>query len=86
MTLGTITVASEKGGIAIAKIAIVDAGVVGLGTALLLCGDGHEVTVLDRDAEACRMLPGSGWERARWRDEPIPAPSRAELLSIVAGD
>jgi hypothetical protein len=22
---------------------------------------------------------------AGWRDEPIPAPSRAELLSIVAG-
>jgi flavin-dependent dehydrogenase len=31
---------------------IVGAGVVGLGTALLLCGDGHEVTVLERDAEA----------------------------------
>jgi flavin-dependent dehydrogenase len=28
------------------------AGVVGLGAALLLCGDGHEVTVLERDAEA----------------------------------
>jgi hypothetical protein len=23
---------------------------------------------------------------AGWRDEPVPAPSRAELLSIVAGD
>jgi flavin-dependent dehydrogenase len=31
---------------------IVGAGVVGLGAALLLCGDGHEVTVLERDAEA----------------------------------
>jgi flavin-dependent dehydrogenase len=29
----------------------VGAGVVGLGAALLLCGDGHEVTVLERDAE-----------------------------------
>lgn len=28
------------------------AGVVGLGAALLLCGDGHEVTVLERDGEA----------------------------------
>jgi flavin-dependent dehydrogenase len=35
-----------------AKIVIVGAGVVGLGTALLLCEDGHEVTVLERDAEA----------------------------------
>jgi hypothetical protein len=23
---------------------------------------------------------------AGWRDEPLPAPSRGELLSIVAGD
>jgi hypothetical protein len=23
---------------------------------------------------------------AGWRDEPVPAPSRGELLSIVAGD
>jgi 2-polyprenyl-6-methoxyphenol hydroxylase-like FAD-dependent oxidoreductase len=39
-------------GVAIARIVIVGAGVVGLGAALLLCGDGHEVTVLERDAEA----------------------------------
>lgn len=37
---------------AIARIVIVGAGVVGLGAALLLCRDGHEVTVLERDAEA----------------------------------
>ena len=35
-----------------ARIVIVGAGVVGLGAGLLLCGDGHEVTVLERDAEA----------------------------------
>jgi 2-polyprenyl-6-methoxyphenol hydroxylase-like FAD-dependent oxidoreductase len=40
------------GRVAIARIVIVGAGVVGLGAALLLCGDGHEVTVLERDAEA----------------------------------
>lgn len=39
-------------GVAIAKIVIVGAGVVSLGAGLLLCGDGHEVTVLERDAEA----------------------------------
>ena len=33
-----------------AKIVIVGAGVVGLGAGLLLCGDGHEVVVLERDA------------------------------------
>lgn len=35
-----------------ARILIVGAGVVGLGAGLPLCGDGHEVTVLERDAEA----------------------------------
>ena len=35
-----------------AKSVVVGAGVVGLGAALLLCRDGHEVTVLERDAEA----------------------------------
>jgi hypothetical protein len=35
-----------------AKIVIVGAGVVGLGAGLLLCGDSHEVTVLERDARA----------------------------------
>ena len=35
-----------------ARIVIVGAGVVGLGAALLLCRDGHEVMVLERDAEA----------------------------------
>ncbi len=40
-----------RGRFAIARIVIVGAGVVGLGTALLLCRDGHEVTVLERDPE-----------------------------------
>jgi len=35
-----------------ARIVIVGAGVVGLGAGLLLSGDGHEVTVLERDAQA----------------------------------
>ena len=41
-----------EGWFAIARIVIAGAGVVGLGAALLLCRDGHEVTVLERDAEA----------------------------------
>jgi flavin-dependent dehydrogenase len=32
-----------------ARIVIVGAGIVGLGTAMLLAGDGHEVTVVERD-------------------------------------
>ncbi len=35
-----------------ARIVIVGARVVGLGAGLLLCRDGHEVTVLERDAQA----------------------------------
>ena len=35
-----------------ARIVIVGAGVVGLGAGLVLCGDGHEVTVVERDAQA----------------------------------
>ena len=49
-----------------ARIVIVGAGVVGLGAGLLLCGDGHEVTVLERDAEAppagAEQIWGS-WQR-----------------------
>jgi 2-polyprenyl-6-methoxyphenol hydroxylase-like FAD-dependent oxidoreductase len=41
-----------RGQVAIAKVVIVGAGVVGLGAGLLLCGDGHEVAVLERDAGA----------------------------------
>jgi flavin-dependent dehydrogenase len=41
---------------------IVGAGVVGLGAALLLCGDGHEVTVLERDAEAPPIDAAEIWE------------------------
>jgi hypothetical protein len=55
----------QGGRVAIARIVIVGAGVVGLGAGLL-----DKVIAL-----------GAGW-----RDEPVLAPSRAELLSIVGGD
>jgi 2-polyprenyl-6-methoxyphenol hydroxylase-like FAD-dependent oxidoreductase len=49
-----------------ARIVIVGAGVVGLGTALLLSRDGHEVTVLERDAQppptGAEVLWGT-WQR-----------------------
>jgi 2-polyprenyl-6-methoxyphenol hydroxylase-like FAD-dependent oxidoreductase len=43
-----------------ARIVIIGAGIVGLGTALLLTNDGHEVTVLERDP-ASPPETGDGW-------------------------
>jgi 2-polyprenyl-6-methoxyphenol hydroxylase-like FAD-dependent oxidoreductase len=45
-----------------ARIVIVGAGVVGLGAALLLCRDGHDVTVLERDAQAPPDGPAEIWD------------------------
>jgi len=45
-----------------ARIVIIGAGVVGLGTAMLLAGDGHQVTVLERDPVS-PPEPVEAWER-----------------------
>jgi 2-polyprenyl-6-methoxyphenol hydroxylase-like FAD-dependent oxidoreductase len=45
-----------------ARIVIIGAGVVGLGTAMLLAGDGHQVTVLERDP-IWPPEPVEAWER-----------------------
>jgi flavin-dependent dehydrogenase len=44
-----------------ARIVIVGAGVVGLGTAMLLAGDGHEVTVLERDPAPAPDVADDAW-------------------------
>jgi flavin-dependent dehydrogenase len=44
-----------------ARIIIVGAGVVGLGAAMLLAGDGHEITVLERDAAPAPDVAGDAW-------------------------
>jgi flavin-dependent dehydrogenase len=44
-----------------ARIVMVGAGIVGLGTAMLLAGDSHEVTVLERDAAAVPDVAGEAW-------------------------
>jgi 2-polyprenyl-6-methoxyphenol hydroxylase-like FAD-dependent oxidoreductase len=50
----------------VAKIVVLGAGVVGLGTAMLLADDGHDVVVLERDATEPASSPEevwSDWER-----------------------
>lgn len=44
-----------------AKIVVLGAGVVGLGTAMLLADDGHDVVVLERDAAEPAALPETAW-------------------------
>lgn len=44
-----------------AKVVIVGAGMCGLGTALLLARDGHEVTVLERDDDPVPESPQLAW-------------------------
>jgi 2-polyprenyl-6-methoxyphenol hydroxylase-like FAD-dependent oxidoreductase len=46
-----------------ARIVVVGAGVVALGTAMLLAGDGHQVTVLERDPDRPPSDPAQAWER-----------------------
>jgi 2-polyprenyl-6-methoxyphenol hydroxylase-like FAD-dependent oxidoreductase len=44
-----------------ARILMVGAGIVGLGTALLLAGDGHEVTMLERDPAPPPDVANDAW-------------------------
>jgi 2-polyprenyl-6-methoxyphenol hydroxylase-like FAD-dependent oxidoreductase len=46
-----------------AKIVVIGAGVVGLGAAMLLAGDGHQVIVLERDPEGPPDDPAQAWEQ-----------------------
>jgi len=46
-----------------ARIVVMGAGVVALGTAMMLARDGHDVVVLERDPEAPPDDPADAWER-----------------------
>jgi 2-polyprenyl-6-methoxyphenol hydroxylase-like FAD-dependent oxidoreductase len=43
-------------------VLIIGGGICGLGTALLLARDGHDVTVLERDASAIPASPDEAWD------------------------
>jgi 2-polyprenyl-6-methoxyphenol hydroxylase-like FAD-dependent oxidoreductase len=45
----------------VAKIVVLGAGVIGLGTAMLLADDGHDVVVLERDPAEPSSLPEEAW-------------------------
>jgi|SRR6516225_6250518 glycine/D-amino acid oxidase-like deaminating enzyme len=45
-----------------ARIVVIGAGVVALGTAMFLAGDGHQVVVLERDPEGPPSNPLDAWE------------------------
>src|SRR5262245_22967102 len=44
-----------------ARILVLGAGICGLATAMLLARDGHDVVVLERDAEPTRPTPDEAW-------------------------
>ena len=44
------------------RVVVLGAGICGLGTALLLARDGHEVTVIERDADPIPESPQAAWE------------------------
>ena len=46
-----------------ADVLIIGGGICGLGTALLLARDGHDITVLERDAAPVPDTPQDAWER-----------------------
>jgi len=45
------------------RVIVIGGGICGLGTALLLGRDGHEVIVLERDADPVPDSPAAAWER-----------------------
>jgi 2-polyprenyl-6-methoxyphenol hydroxylase-like FAD-dependent oxidoreductase len=61
--LGSPLRGGDEAGVAMRRIVVIGAGVAGLGTALLLAGDGHDVTVLERDGGAPPDGPEAAWDR-----------------------
>jgi 2-polyprenyl-6-methoxyphenol hydroxylase-like FAD-dependent oxidoreductase len=47
----------------VSKIVVLGAGVCGLAAGMMLCRDGHDVTVLERDSDPVPSSPEEAWER-----------------------
>ena len=75
-----------------ARIVVVGAGICGLGTALLLSRDGHEVTVLERDDRAVPSSAREAWDAwtrkgvAQFRQPHNFMPGLRELLEAELPD
>jgi glycine/D-amino acid oxidase-like deaminating enzyme len=74
-----------------ARIVVIGAGVVALGTAMLLAGDGHQAIVLERDpAGPPDDLPEAWeqWQRPGLNQFRMPhaflGPDREQLLALVS--
>jgi len=61
------------------KIVVLGAGVCGLAAGILLSRDGHEVTVLERDADPVPSSPEEAWER--WSREGVNQFRQAHYLT-----
>jgi 2-polyprenyl-6-methoxyphenol hydroxylase-like FAD-dependent oxidoreductase len=66
-----------------ADVVVVGAGVVGTATALLLAGEGHRVTVLDRDPHGPPATPEDAW--AAWDRRGVTQFRMAHMLMAAGG-
>ena len=68
------------------RIVIIGGGICGLGTALLLARDGHDVTVLERDSDPLPASPHDAWDAVRGSNRQIGDPfSACSAITASAG-
>ena len=62
MALGVGQLTPGHAGAILMSVLLIGAGICGLGTALLLARDGHDVTVLERDADPVPDSLQDAWD------------------------